>query len=135
MKLDLGKLGKNKREAMLISVLIVAVVLTAYFYIFFRPVIKRLSTLLPEVSMLKADLLDARYLISNRAVIEREEQRLNDKMDEFRKIFPSQREVPKLLENLSAIAAKSGVRILGIRPLSGNEDEDEKKQREVPLFD
>ncbi|NQT06523.1 MAG: type 4a pilus biogenesis protein PilO [Candidatus Omnitrophica bacterium] len=110
------KLGRNKREKTLLSVLFVMIIAAVYFNLLFKPSIDELMNLLPKVSVLKADLADAKELISTRKTIEQNEAQARLKMDEYKEIFPSEEEVPKLLESLSSIAGKSRVKIIGIRP-------------------
>jgi len=95
-----------------------------------------LGVLLPKVSVLKKDLTDGKSLLKNRDAIEKEKESLQHKIDSYGKVFPSQHEIPKLLESLSSIAAESGVRIIGIRPIAQKTKDLEKKAKayqEIPI--
>jgi len=109
-------LGNTKREKALVLVLSAIFLLAIYYLILLRPVIGKLNTLLPKVYEVKRDLKDARFLITNKALIEKKKEELLLKLEEYEKIFPAEREIPKLLENLSSIAGESNVRIVSTRP-------------------
>lgn len=128
--------AKDKKEKALLSILVMTVIVAVYFQVFFRPVIKDAGTILPKVSRLKADLRDAKFLISRKETIEEEGRSLKLKKDRYEKIFPSQEEIPRLLESLSEMAGKSGVKIIGIKPLSKEEtltEEHSEVYREIPI--
>lgn len=130
------KLGKGKRERTLFSIMIMMLAATIYFHIFFRPTIVNLSTLLPKVSMLKRDLMDAKSLIARKDIIEEDKRSLQLRIDSYGKIFPSQREVARLLENLSGIAGESDVRIIAIRPSRRDQtagEEEGQIYQEIPI--
>lgn len=111
------ELAKTKREKALLFVLVIIIVIGVYFYIFLRPAIISLSDLLPKVSTLKRDLADAKHLIENKPLIEKERDKLQLKINKYQQTFPRQQEIQRLLENLSKIASESDVKIIGIKPL------------------
>jgi type IV pilus assembly protein PilO len=117
------QLGKSKREKTLLTWLVVAVFVVAYFHFLIRPVMLEMGELLPKVATLRRDLAYARDLIANKSVIIRQRDRLRETMDEYEKILPREREIPKLLENLSSIAGEFGVKIVGVRPIGRKEYE------------
>lgn len=112
---------KTEKEKTLLIILAGAIILMAYFHFLIKPAIGDLRELMPKVSELKSDLAMAKTLILNRPSIEKRKKDLKAKIDKYEKIFPREREIPRLLENFSDIAKASGVKIIGIRPITSNE--------------
>jgi Tfp pilus assembly protein PilO len=121
--------AKSQKEKTLLTLLAAVIFIAVYFHLLIRPAIVQLMDLAPKVSTLRRNLSGARTLIKNRPIIERRQSELKQKIDEFEKIFPREREIPKLLEKLSGIAAESGVKIVGTKPIGleeyGQDDEGE----------
>ncbi len=130
------KFGKDKKEMIILSVLIIVVIAVVYFQLLFRPAIGRLRTLLPQTSALKKSLVEARSLVANKDILEKEKEKLQLRLDKHKEIFPSQQEIPRLLEKLSGIADESRVKIISIKPLdkeaSGGAEKDGVYQ-EIPI--
>ena len=109
--------AKSQKEKTLLTLLVAVIFIVAYFHLLIRPAIGKLMELTPKVSTLRRNLSGARTLIMNRPIIERRQSELKQKIDEFEKIFPREREIPKLLKKLSGIANESGVKIVGTKPI------------------
>ena len=130
------QLGKNKKEKTLLTVLVMVVIVVFYFHLFLRPAIEKLSTLLPNVSTLRSDLDDARALIEMEPVIEKESEKLQAGFDQYEEIFPSEQEIPKLLESLSNKAGESDVKIIAIKPIANegfSQNKESKIYQEIPI--
>lgn len=110
------KLGKTKKETLVIAMFILGAVVAAYFFLFFKPSLGELTKILPQIKSLSVKLQDTRFAISRRAVLEEKEATLREKIDYYEEKLPNQKEIPKLLEHLSDIAIQSDVKIIGIKP-------------------
>lgn len=127
---------KTEKEKTLLVILAGAIVLVAYFYFLIKPAIGDLQELMPKVSKLKNDLAMAKTLALNRPAIEKRREELKAKIDKYEKIFPREREIPRLLENLSDIAKASSVKIKGIRPITSRgygSGEESKIYQAIPI--
>jgi Tfp pilus assembly protein PilO len=112
-----AEMSKGQKEKTVLTALLAVIVLVAYFHLLLRPAVTELKGLAPKVNKMRRDLSAAKTLIKSKVVIESRSEELNEKIAELEKVFPREREVPKLLENFSKIAGVSGVRIIGIKPV------------------
>lgn len=130
------KLGKNKKETILLTILVVTVIISVYFHLMLRPTIQKLGIILPKVSLLEEELENAEFLIAKKDLISKEQAKLQLAMDEYRKMFPSEQEVPKLLKSLSDMAGKSNMKIVSIKPFAKEDVQTEAKSniyQEIPV--
>ncbi|MEE8360146.1 MAG: type 4a pilus biogenesis protein PilO, partial [Candidatus Omnitrophota bacterium] len=111
------QIAKNQKEKMILTVMVAALLIGGYFYLLIKPAIAELMVLAPKVSSLRRDLATSRNLINSRPMVEMRKSELDQKIKEFEKIFPREREIPKLLAKLSEVAGGSGVKIKGIKPI------------------
>lgn len=113
--------AKSKREKALLFTFVVMSAMTLYFYIFLKPAINTLSTVAPKVSILKKELDDAKYLVSNKENIEKSRVELARKLEGYNEFFPGEQELQRLLKDFSNLASESNVKIIGIKPLAQGE--------------
>ena len=133
--LDRAKSGKNKKEMLILAGAFFALFIVVYFYIFYRPAIVDLKKVMPEISFLSRQLNDAVQDIENRPLLEKKEKTLRAKIEFYEKHLPTEREIPKLLENLSDLATQSNVKILSITPvmIPAEESETQPIYKEIPI--
>ena len=129
------KLGKDKKEVAILIVLVIVLALVLYIFLFFKPALTSLTELLPKVYNKNAELKTALMDITNREVIKKKRDSLVLKVDEYEKMLPGKKEIPKFLESLSEVAAESGVKILSIKPIKLTDKEREQSAiyQEVPI--
>ena len=119
-------LAKTDKEKTMLAVIAAVILIVVYFNFLVRPAASSLVKIVPKVSSLRKDIVSAKGLISNRGVTEKMRQELSKKLEGLEKIFPREREIPRLLESLSKIAGDSGVKILAIKPVAAVQGQDAK---------
>ncbi len=124
------QIAKNQKEKALLTVMVAVFLIGGYFYLLIRPALGELMELVPKVSSLRRELAAAKNLINSRPVVENHKNELDQKIKEFERIFPREREIPKLLEKLSKVAGESGVKIIGIKPI-GSSGYDQKEVEDI----
>ena len=94
------KLGKDKKQTAILIVLIIVLAIVMYLLLLFKPALTSLTDLLPKVYNKNAELKTALRDIANREAIEKKRDSLMSKVEEYEKMLPGKKEIPKLLENL-----------------------------------
>jgi len=117
------KIGKSKKDILVLVVALYVAIVLLYFLIFFKPAVSQLNKVLPQISGLRNKLNAALLDIESRPLLEAKEEKLRSKIDYYEKRLPSEKEIPKLLEQLSEIALGSNVKILAITPVEVKSDE------------
>jgi len=111
------KIPKGKRELIILSILIGAIILAGYFYLYLRPRIRALGQLLPQVARLKQDVELARSDIANIDNFKVEIASLRNELGRYEASLPGKKEIAPILDHLSKIASQAGVKIVGIKEL------------------
>ena len=111
------KIPKEKRQPLILYVLIGAIIVVGYFYLYVRPRMKALGQLLPQVSRLKQDVSLARSAIANIDNFKMEITSLRNELGRYEASLPSKKNIASILDHLSKIASETGVKIVGIGEL------------------
>jgi len=111
------KIPKGKRELIILSILIGAIILAGYFYLYLRPRIRALGQLLPQVARLKQDVELARSDIANIDNFKMEVASLRNELGRYEASLPGKKEIAPILDHLSKIASQTVVKIVGIEEL------------------
>ncbi|MCD6571604.1 MAG: type 4a pilus biogenesis protein PilO [Deltaproteobacteria bacterium] len=100
----------------LILLLILGGVVVLYWQFFYRPVIKEVRSLEPELARLKAELSTKKAIIKEKPRYEAELEETRHKLIIALKQLPDKSEIPSLLENISALGKASGLEFILFRP-------------------
>ena len=124
-----------KKKVLLVYIAVLIVIFAVYALFFLSPSLKKLFELIPKVRILNSEIKavndDSRF-----------ESKLKDKLDalniimgQYENKLSREKELPKLLENLSNIANSSRVKIVGITPLESSLSVEDSKNiyQEVPI--
>jgi len=115
-KLPEIKMDESKKKATIICVAVAVAVIILYALLLFRPSMTKLSRLRPKVSTLKRDIKAVRKDLNFEDNLLAKRSGLQDKMRKYANKLSREKELPVILGNLSDIAKKSRVKILGITP-------------------
>ncbi len=111
------KLPKEKRDLIILSILIGAIIMAGYFYLYLRPRIRALGQLLPQVARLRQDVELTRSDIANIDNFKMEIISLSNELGRYEASLPGKKEIAPILDHLSKIASQTGVKIVGIEEL------------------
>jgi type IV pilus assembly protein PilO len=87
-----------------------------YVNLLFKPTMAGLSEVSPKEQKLRGKITMVQKWMKGKPEAEKQLAALHEKMISYETILSSEEEIPSLLEELSAMAKESGVRIIGIRP-------------------
>jgi len=133
------KSDDSKKKILLIYLVAALLILVGYFYFFLRPSMTKLFGLIPKIGERKASIKSVQDDLFHEARLNSRVEALHEKLGGYEKRLSREKEIPMLLESLSEIAKKSGVKILGITPgagalkTQGAADKGESVYQEVPI--
>ena len=130
------ELDDTKKKTLLAYAFLLLAVIVAYFNIFLKPSITTIHKLVPEVHTLKADIKSVEDNLRFEETLKTRLEKSRVKMTEYEEEVSREKELPMLLENLSEMARESNVKILGIKPLTGEVESSATKgvYQEIPIL-
>ena len=129
-------LTANKKKLMVLVGVIAILIVVVYFNFILAPqtmwVIKSVS----NMSKSRSDLANARADITKIEKLRTDMTSFEEKVDKYEKMLPAEQEIPSLLENLSAMARNSGIKIVGITPVVSKDEKVDKNRiyKEIPIL-
>lgn len=123
-------LKNNKQQAMLAIALAILVMIALDVYVILRPQISRIMVVLSQRGRVALDLRMARSDVSNIGRYKSDIEAYKEKVDLYEKRLPAEAEIPGLLEDLSVMAKRSGITIVGITPVPKAPVKEEKAEKE-----
>lgn len=136
MKLSLDLTKENKR-LMALVLLGGLVVFILYLNFLLKPALAHIGEIRPQLYKLTQDIERAQQWSKERNETERRLKDLRSKMSAYQAALSTEAEIPSLLEELSAIAGKSKVKIIGIKPKMEQASIPAKGKipyQEIPIF-
>jgi type IV pilus assembly protein PilO len=133
LKIDLEK---NKKETLILIGLVSLIVFVVYFQFILRPQIAGTARAVMKMTRARADLASAKSAISNIEALKKDIGSYKAKIVRYEEMLPAAEEIPSLLENLSTMARKSNVKIVGITPMATKKELKAKPQiyKEIPIL-
>ena len=113
---------KNTKQVALIALLISVGVIYLYVNFLLLPQINSVVKIYGKTNKLSVDLKDTEHDISEVDSLRKQAASYRGKIEEYERMLPAEQEIPKLLEDLSDMAKKSDVKIIGITPLPAKEE-------------
>ena len=110
------ELDAEKKKILALYALGFLVVFALYFMLLLKPTLGALATLIPEVRTLKTDIKAVNDDLNFEDKLKNKFESVQSKLKEYGNKLSRERELPKLLENLSDTAKSSRVKILSISP-------------------
>ena len=127
----------NKKQAMILTIVLLVMALVLYFNILLRPQIGRLTDLLGNTGKLMSDFKLANSDIANIDIFKKKIGENKEKVELYEKQLPVEHEIPRLLEGLSNLAKTANIKIISITPIpSSTKDTAGKKKvyyKEIPI--
>lgn len=127
---------KNQRiQWIILAVLLIAMALIAYVNFLLKPTIAALSRINPELADLRMSVEETERWIRIRPKQEGRLEELKTEVSKYAVISSAEDEIPLLLQELSKVAHKSDVEIIGIRPEEVDYDAHEGRGllEEIPI--
>lgn len=119
-----------KHQTIILAALIAILAVILYFTILLQSQVMRVVGVVIKNHKMKVELKSMESEIANIDRYKKEIDAYKDKVERYERMLPVEQEVPNLLENLSGMARGSGVKIVGITPVSTSEG----KMREGNIY-
>ena len=129
------EMDSAKKKVLLVCLGVLIAILTVYSLFFLSPSLTKLFKLIPKVRVLNSEIKAVRDDSRFESKLKEKQAALNETMGQYENKLSREKELPKLLENLSNIANSSRVKIVGITPLESTLSTDDSKNiyQEVPI--
>ena len=111
------EMDSAKKKVLLVCLGVLIAILTVYSLFFLSPSLTKLFKLIPKVRVLNSEIKAVRDDSRFESKLKEKQAALNETMGQYENKLSREKELPKLLENLSNIANSSRVKIAGITPL------------------
>ena len=102
------------KAAIAVCLLLVPVVL--FFFISFQPNYQKITTLSDQQAKIEKTLQGIKIALKNRPQLQRELEETQAVFEEASKLLPKDKEIPKLLADISALGRTAGLDFLTFRP-------------------
>jgi Tfp pilus assembly protein PilO len=125
----------NQKQLIVLFGLVALTLLIVYANFILIPQVSGLFGSVVRMGKAGADLKNATADVSRIDDMRGAMTSYREKVERYEKMLPAEQEIPSLLENLSSMAKSSGVKIVGITPVSSREESRAKKQvyKEIPI--
>ena len=132
----LDDLKKNPKQAAVAIGILVLALLVVYFNLLLKPQALKIARVYAEAGKKDAELKSAEALIARTDEMKRSIEAYDKKVGRYEKTLPTEHGLPNLLEDLSAMANESRMRIVGIVPLpeKGGTAVKGRAYREIPIM-
>jgi len=130
---------KNKSQMMILAALIAVIIAALFLNFLLIPQATRLADIFSKMGKIRSDLKAAMGDIDKIGQFNKDIASYRGKVERYEKMLPAEQEIPTLLENLSAMAKSSNIKIIGITPTAAVSGKGEKAQRdniyqEIPIL-
>ena len=117
MALKLGDLSKvPPRQKVLLAVLFCGLVVTGYYYLYYREASLRIGTLETELAGLQSKIREQQAIAGNLRSFQEEVRRLEAQLSLLLEQLPNSAEIPSLLKSVSDLGKESGLEFLRFAP-------------------
>ncbi len=122
-------LKKVQPQVLIFAALISCVLLILLIFFILIPQVNKITDILSKTGKAMSDLKEAQIEISRIDKYKTDIATFKEKVDLYEKKLPAEQEIPSLLENLSTLAKKSSISIVGITPVAPVSTKDQKVQK------
>lgn len=109
-------LAPRIKVAIITVILLLPVVL--FYFLFYQPKADKITSLDKQTVQLKKQVQEAKAKAANKEQFEKELAEAKEKFDEMAVLLPKDKEIPKLLKDISALGRNAGLDFLTFKPLA-----------------
>ncbi len=109
-------LAPRLKVAIVAVILLLPVVL--FYFLYFQPKSEKITSLDNQTVQLKRQVQEAKSKAANKEQFEQELAEAKEKFEEMAVLLPKDKEIPKLLKDISALGRNAGLDFLTFKPLS-----------------
>ncbi len=133
---NITKLIKGKNRVLGLFILVITIILAAYFYFFLKPEIGSLWKVLPKVGALNKNIKEVNKQINSIDELKARIIALKEKVGQYETRLPIKKEISSILNHLSTLASEEDIKITAIKELEtikGEMQEGEQAYSGVPI--
>ena len=101
-----------------ITVVLVLLPIIVFYFSYYKPKVQKIETLSNQKVSLEQQLQEVKQKAANLAKFEKELEEAETKFLETAVLLPKQKEIPKLLKDISALGRNAGLDFLTFKPLA-----------------
>jgi type IV pilus assembly protein PilO len=101
-----------------ITVVLVLLPIIVFYFSYYKPKVQKIETLSNQKVSLEQQLQEVKQKAANLAKFEKELEEAETKFLETAALLPKQKEIPKLLKDISALGRNAGLDFLTFKPLA-----------------
>jgi type IV pilus assembly protein PilO len=101
-----------------ITVVLVLLPIIVFYFSYYKPKVRKIETLSNQKVSLEQQLQEVKEKAANLAKFEKELEEAETKFLETAVLLPKQKEIPKLLKDISALGRNAGLDFLTFKPLA-----------------
>src|SRR5512135_973764 len=117
MALKLGDLSKvPPRQKILLAVLFCGLVVSGYYYLYYREASQRIGAMETELASLQSKIREQQAIAGNLRSFQDEVRRLEAQLSLLLEQLPNSAEIPSLLKSVSDLGKESGLEFLRFAP-------------------
>ncbi len=117
MALKLGDLSKvPPRQKVLLAVLFCGLVVTGYYYLYYKEASQRIDTMETQLAGLQSKIREQQAIAGNLRSFQDEVRRLESQLSLLLEQLPNSAEIPSLLKSVSDLGKESGLDFLRFAP-------------------
>ena len=117
MALKLGDLSKvPPRQKILLAVLFCGLVVTGYYYLYYREASTRITAMETQLANLQSKIREQQAIAGNLHSFQEEVRRLEARLSLLLEQLPNSAEIPSLLKSISDLGKESGLEFLRFAP-------------------
>lgn len=127
---------KNTRQMVILGAVICLGALYIYVKFLLVPQISGVARICAKVNKATLDVKGSERQIAEIDGLKKQVAQYRDKIESYERMLPVEQEIPKLLEDLSEMAKRSDVKILGITPLPTKQESGLPEQiyQDIPIL-
>ena len=106
------------RMKVVIVALILLVPVVLFYFLYFQPKAEKITTLTNQTVQLKKQVQEAKAKAANKILFEKELAEAQLQFEEKALLLPKDKEIPKLLKDISSLGRNAGLDFLTFKPLA-----------------
>jgi len=114
--IDLRYLPLELKYKVAIAVFLLLLPVIFFFFVFYQPNYQKIATLSDQQAKIEQKLKEIRTILQNRPKLQQEFDTTRALFEDASKLLPKDKEIPKLLADISALGRTAGLDFLTFRP-------------------
>jgi type IV pilus assembly protein PilO len=106
----------EQKYKIVIAAVVLLLTVILFYFIFFQPNYEKIATLSDQQSKLEQKLKEIKTVLQNRPKLQHDLDETKATFEEVSKLLPKDKEIPKLLADISSVGRTAGLDFLSFKP-------------------